>query len=232
MFPSQLYNGVGQITLPSSSRNWWGDAIAAYRAIGAASYAASKVNLANPGVHDLTTPFGLVPTWDAVNGWRFPDRISALDTGLIPVVGIWSAVVRLSGLPYTPVTSDHSAAFGCKGYFMISLSNYLSSDGARYYVKTPKVKSGPYYNGVYALAGQRAYRDGVDEGLSWSETPQSFGAPIVIGAYSEILKDPSSGRLYISPYGPARFNVLAIAFFDRTLSANEVARISAAMAAL
>jgi hypothetical protein len=43
---------------------------AAYQAKGAASYAASKVNLANPGTHDASDDANL-PSWDAVNGWLF-----------------------------------------------------------------------------------------------------------------------------------------------------------------
>ena len=43
---------------------------AAYQAKGAASYAASKVNLANPGTYDAADDANL-PSWDAVNGWLF-----------------------------------------------------------------------------------------------------------------------------------------------------------------
>lgn len=46
------------------------DVVAAYAAKGAASYAASKINLANPGTYDCVDT-GHAPDWDAVNGWKF-----------------------------------------------------------------------------------------------------------------------------------------------------------------
>lgn len=57
---------------------WWDldglltNCYGAYRAKGAESYAASKVNLANPGVHDLTEPANY-PSWSSANGWDYGD---------------------------------------------------------------------------------------------------------------------------------------------------------------
>src|SRR4030042_328416 len=48
------------------------DCLAAYQPKGAASYAASKVNIVNPGTYDLTDGAAF-PTWDVVNGWTFAD---------------------------------------------------------------------------------------------------------------------------------------------------------------
>lgn len=56
--------------------DWWlsggidpDDCVAAYQPKGAASYAASKVNLANPGTYDIDS--GADPDWDASYGWNF-----------------------------------------------------------------------------------------------------------------------------------------------------------------
>jgi hypothetical protein len=48
---------------------WYEGAIAAYQPKGAASLAASYVNLANPGTHDLSTTSA--PEWSASTGWGF-----------------------------------------------------------------------------------------------------------------------------------------------------------------
>lgn len=55
--------------------NWWeaGGAtgcVEAHQPKGAASYAASKVNLNNPGTNDITDD-AQKPSWDAADGWTF-----------------------------------------------------------------------------------------------------------------------------------------------------------------
>lgn len=57
---------------------WWNlfgaiplaNCVGAYAAKGAASYAASKLNLATPGINDLADGTAF-PTWDATDGWTF-----------------------------------------------------------------------------------------------------------------------------------------------------------------
>ena len=46
------------------------DVLAAYQAIGAASQAASYLNLNNPGTNDLTVP-SVAPGWTSGGGWSF-----------------------------------------------------------------------------------------------------------------------------------------------------------------
>ena len=67
--------------------------IAAYKPKGAASYAASKVNIVNPGTYDLSDGAAF-PTWDAVNGWTFVD-------GSLQYLTIASAII--TGVPFTMV---------------------------------------------------------------------------------------------------------------------------------
>lgn len=61
----------------AAAEPWWlaggvaaANCVAAYQPKGAADYAASKVNLANPGTYDATDG-AVYPTWDAANGWKF-----------------------------------------------------------------------------------------------------------------------------------------------------------------
>jgi len=67
------------VVVTDSCLEWWlaggisaANCLAAYQPKGAASYAASKVNLANPGTYNLSDG-AAYPTWDAVNGWTFVD---------------------------------------------------------------------------------------------------------------------------------------------------------------
>jgi hypothetical protein len=67
--------------------------IAAYQPVGASDYAASKVNLANPGTYDATE--GTAPTWDNVNGWKQTISYQYLKTGIMATNG-YSLIVRFS----------------------------------------------------------------------------------------------------------------------------------------
>lgn len=86
-----LYGQLGQLTIPRGAAvsNWWlsggisaGDCIAAYQAKGAASQAASYVNLANPGTYNATP--SVIPGWSSADGWQSP---GALNTGYRPNTG-------------------------------------------------------------------------------------------------------------------------------------------------
>lgn len=66
--------------------------VAAYQPIGAASLAASYVNLANPGTNDAAP--GVAPTWNIVNGWMFGSGGSLL-TGITPSVN-YAMIARFS----------------------------------------------------------------------------------------------------------------------------------------
>lgn len=86
----------------ATTTGWWlsggiaaADCVAAYSAKGAASYAASKINLNNPGVHDATD--GVAPTWNAINGWTGNGTTQYLVTDIY-VTQAYSMICRFSGL--------------------------------------------------------------------------------------------------------------------------------------
>lgn len=71
--------------------------IGAYQAKGAASQAASYVNLVTPGTYDLTE--GSAPGgWDTSYGWNFTTHTQWLDTHITPSPGSWSGIIRFSDL--------------------------------------------------------------------------------------------------------------------------------------
>ena len=83
----------------AAAAGWWlsggisaANCIAAYQPKGAASYAASKVNLANPGTYDATE--GVAPSWNGSDGW-IGNGSAYLDTGYASPSGA-SVIVRYS----------------------------------------------------------------------------------------------------------------------------------------
>ena len=80
---------------------WWDlngtitSCVAAYQPKGAASYAASKVNLANPGTYNAVDGTAY-PTWDTSTGWKGNGASQYLSTGL--PYNFKSAIVRFSGI--------------------------------------------------------------------------------------------------------------------------------------
>jgi len=80
--------------------SWWlsggidaANCVAAYQPKGAASYAASKVNLANPGMYDATE--GTAPDWDSTNGWKGNGTSQYLYVGVTPLSS-WTIAIRFS----------------------------------------------------------------------------------------------------------------------------------------
>ena len=206
---------------------WWEPttgsytAVAAYRAIGAASLAASYVNLANPGTNDATAP-GTAPTFDAADGWTFtgttPRRYLA--TGLSPAAG-WTMLVRFSNI---------SGATGA----LLGLYKYTATTGG--WAIFPNVSSKVFYYGagelqvapndaagVLGIAGADAYRDGVDEGNIPAGTFPAFN-----NLYIGIIYDGTTYRNATELSG----KIQAVAIYSTTLDATQMAEISANMAAL
>lgn len=205
--------------------NWWEPTtgsftcVAAYQPIGAASLAASYVNLANPGTYDATAPV-LGPLFNTSDGWEFtnvtPRRYLA--TGLSPAAG-WTMLVRFSN---------------GGGNGLLGLYKYTATTGG--WAIFPNISSKVYYygagelqvspgatSGVLGIAGADAYRDGVDEGNIPAGTFPSFNN-LYIGA----LYDGTNYKAGTEYSG----KIQAVAIYSTTLDATQVAEVSAAMAAL
>lgn len=92
--------------------------IAAYQAVGAASYAASKSNLASPGTHDAAD--GVAVAWDAAIGWT-SDGNKYLTTDVVHGDD-WSALIEWIAV------SDDNNLFGA--LHTVGGNNYLFLDTA------------------------------------------------------------------------------------------------------
>jgi len=139
--------------------------LAAYKAIGVANLAASKVNIANPGTYDLSvlsTP--LNPTWDTVTGWTFDGATQYLETNLTPAAGAaqtMTMIVRFSGCAAN--TGYMGYVDGAANYFAITPrraggSKFINGAAAGALISTAASA------GVIAIAGANCYIDGVSLG--------------------------------------------------------------------
>lgn len=212
-----------QIVTPRSAAaaaGWWEVAgktcVAAYQPKGAASYAASKINLANPGTYDASE--GVLPTWATETGWTFNGTTQYLTVGVLPWTETWTCLAQFSGVSNEGVVLG--SALGTWAYYYNLQPRHPW--GARYYhnwnqyvTKSPVVAAGNM-----AMAASNCYYDGIADGIIASPVAWQANLFTAIGALG--------GNLSLFIAG----NIVAVAFYSDTLSAAEVATVAAAMAAL
>lgn len=205
----------------SGETPWWlaggisaGDVVAAYQAKGAASLAASYVNLANPGTYDLTT--SAAPTWDAATGWTF-DGTALLDTGLVPVHDAWTIVARFANGSGSYHELCGVVANSPNRFFTLVPRN----DSTRTYASGDKTTSvlGALGSGVMGLAGYKGYYNGTHEATVASGTA-TITATIKIGGARTVTVHQWIG------------DALAVVVCNTLLTDAQMAALSAAMAAL
>lgn len=197
---------------------WWDNSgaisgcVAAYQPIGAASLAASYSNLANPGTYDASPV--VAPTFATATGWAFDGSTQYLTTGITPVNNLtWSMIVRTADEEANGnavICGGASAQTFCLGgRFTATQAVYISGG---FLAPTPIMSTG-----VLALAGNKAYRNGVAESGTLGSSAGAFGAVLI-------------GRLGAS--NKFKGKVLAWAIYSSTLTAGEVATLTTLMNAL
>ena len=223
-----------QMSAWPSGSDWWvpttGSAtcVAAYQPKGAASLAASYVNLANPGTYDLTE--GVAPTFDAATGWAFDATTTYLKTGIVPTSYSWSYIVRFSDAG----TQIRSAAY------MIGSLNATNSKGVglspkfsalgnkRLYTNGGYVTGSTFSSdGIMAVAAGDGYLNGIGEG-SFSPGSYELMAAFYIGARND---NPFGDSLAMNATGWVG-KIQALAIYSTTLDATQVGEITTAMNAL
>lgn len=214
-----------------ASGGWWDlngtitSCIAAYQSKGAASYAASKVNLVNSGTYGLTdgSPY---PSWTADNGWYFWTNAlesAHLITSITPT-STWTVIVR-----YANLANARNAAIGTvsdddMGFSLLPYSNtYALRNHWQQATVTNRV-SGSANAGVTALAGVYCYTDGTLKLTLTDAQSVTYQYPFFIGCKNTkgtaVFNEGTVGNLY------------ACAFYNATLTEQNIADLTTAMNAL
>jgi hypothetical protein len=207
------------IMLKARAAGWWlaGGAtgcLAAYQPKGAASLAASYVNLVTPGTYDAAP--GTAPTLDA-SGWVFVDTSTQyLTTGLTATQN-WCLLARFSnvgGAAVIYVVAGASSTGAQRFYLMPK-----NSTNHVYGYNTSNAVAGAQTAGVMAVTADAGYLDGTSETAvgTLSQTTRA----IYIGAYN------NGSASY-----PLNGKIQALAIYNSNLSEAQVIAITAAMAAL
>lgn len=190
------------------------NAVAVYKPVGAASLATSYINLANPGTYNAAP--GTAPTFAAATGWTFAAASSQyLTTGITPTNNqTWSAIIRFSGAnntgyPLGAMTVSPLIRFGFQ----------RGATDVFFYNGDVLQSVGAMTAGVIAVSGTAGYRDGV-------AVAGAIGA--VAGTLPEIWIGGKNGGS-LTPYNGS---IQAVAIYNTTLTAPQVAAISAAMSQL
>lgn len=199
--------------MAATAADWWDIAgetcVAAYQAKGAASLAASYVNLANPGTYDINVL--AVPSWTAGTGWAGNSWQMRTD---VNVESSWTLIARFS---------DHINSIGNYGIMGASVYHYAAPYyyGLAYYrnsnggIQTLDAGAGQL-SGVIAIAGKAGYMDGASKGT----VPGAYYAGSITNWYWGIS------------FAPCDVTMQACAIYSTTLDATQVATLSASMAAL
>lgn len=212
---------------------WWDDngaisgCVAAYRAIGVASLAASYSNLNAPGTNDLAV--GSAVGLDATYGWTFDGTRRYLKTGIASYQPM-TVIVRArttSLASYRTWISVEGGAGGWHLYHTINSGSVGKADLTRGGATAIGTSSGTYPSDgtsfVVAVTFTATddwvfYKDGTPNGSGTTSVPAFAGLPITIG----------DGVHNLHHYG----TIAAVSMYSGVLTPGQVATLTAAMNAL
>lgn len=187
--------------------------MAAYKPIGAASLAASYVNLISPGTNNAAP--GVAPTHDPSYGWNF-DGTQYLVAGAIVVPdSTWSIYIRFSDMQN--IAND--CVFGCYtvtplanwGFIITAASTFITYPG-------PKLVGNFVASGTMGMAGPLGYLNAV---------PASGGAGAPFTGQINLLR---IGSLQYS--GTVHARIQAVSVYNIVLSQAQITALHASMLAL
>jgi hypothetical protein len=226
-FPPQINGGSGRLGAGRRvAADWWlaggvdpADVVAAYQPIGAASLAASYVNLASPGTFDAAP--GVAPGFDVAIGWLF--------TGSQWLNTFYDANQQntITMIAFSGATDANNYLFGWinaapgQRYAIIPR---LSATGVRYrYGSVDDTISPVLISGVLGLGNGFGWKNGVKN--TPAATLPSASNRLIIGAVN--TGTPAS----IGAVAPITANISA--FWTCTNATDlQIQAVSAAMAAL
>jgi len=202
--------------------DWWKvpgkKCVAAYQAVGAGSFQDSLANLAIPGANDLRL-VGAPPAWSAGRGWTFGGSAATyFKSGIIPRPGYSIAACVAAAVNGMPLGADGPADHD------MFVEVVPGATWWRYGGGKSRCSRSDFRNGVLTLAGPAAYRDGrtVIKDVRGQWTPAPGKTAFFVGARNKQGKavNPFSGH------------ILAVAVYSDTLTAEDVAALTARMNAM
>lgn len=218
-------------TAAITDKPWWlaggipaGSCVMAYQPIGASDYAASKVNLAIPGMYNAKDG-AAYPTWANLTGWTFNGSTQYLTTGyIVPNNQTHSMFVRYIWDVPTGNSDAISFARTVGGANTCDFAIYIGSPTTFSYYSGSYVNQTIAHNsGTAGVAGNLGYFDG-----------SAYATPITAGAGTQLTEQPI-GCLMIadgtrSLYFPGKIQAYCI--YSIALTQSQVAALTAAMNAL
>ncbi len=208
---------LGRSVKRASGGGWWDlngsltSCVAAYQPKGAASFAASKINLANPGNYNVYQIYGS-QGWSADNGWT-PSANNMRMVTEAPIDDIDNRTIIYSGKKraygYCFHNNDNNRIWHNYNYF-----SYARNASATKTTFTIDVNS----NYIIALNANGIWLNGTFLGAGTLGS-ESTDATTVIGCNK-------SGGI------GADQNVYAFAIYDVNLTSSQISALSTAMAAL
>lgn len=211
--------------VPSSA--WWlsggiaaANCVAAYQPKGAGSYALSKVNLANPGIHNAADG-AAYPDWDVTNGWKASAASSQYLTTDITMgtsATNQSCIARFSNVTASGVQYLFGTYTSNKRYAIVVYS--WGSLITHCYNQTTLAGLGKT-SGVLCMAGANLYYNGSDIADINVGTTQTSDALYICGANN-------AGALF----QPLNGYIQAIAFYNTALTSTQIGLLTTAINAL
>lgn len=194
----------------ASNAAWWlsggiaaANCVAAYQAKGAASYAASKVNLTGDAAYNLVE-VGSATSWDATTGWSSGENKS-LSTEIVPLDS-YTLIFRMDSS--TP--KNFRGLIGCAKYHISYLSSWYLTIGSEKYSGNTST------SGIFAVCNRKLYLNGT------AITTQCNTATITAKLYFMDV----AGSSYI-PH-----TLQAAAIYNLAISEAQLSALTTAMAAL
>ena len=216
MVPVSAVRGRGSTAGAAWGSNWWEapgqTCVAAHRAKGAANYAASLVNLATPGVSNAISGWSGV-TFNAALGWVAPGGQDCVFVGGVPGTlysSLSSTLVVRAVAPATTQIAYRSAVT------LIEIVGNGASARFRHNTGLLDVTHDTTIDSVYAVAGTNVYINGVLVG-----TLSTSAYTAVTNATWRILTNSNTSA-----------SAAAVACYSTTLSAADIAELTARMQAL
>ena len=186
--------------------------VAVYQPMGAASLAASYINIINPGVHDLVA--GVAPAFNAIKGWTFNGTTQYLISDLIGNANT-TVIISFSELT-TPGVGVIRTLFGAyNGATAFSMQNANAAGGRKYDRGGFLNRLGYSYEGVRAFAGNKAYYYGI-----WENANIGAGAYPNVAFFIGAMSNSGAAIQFLQG------TICSIAVYSSILNANQILSVT------